>query len=70
MSTGADCHFVEKKPNQWYYQLQRWPYGENPNYDTFGPFQSLEIAINHLNRHHANPGGWSETHYKETESNK
>lgn len=65
MSTGADCHFWEEKPGRWFYKLQRWPYGEWPDYDTFGPFRSEELAIDHLRGHHANPGGYSISHYEE-----
>lgn len=59
MSTGADCHFHEVEPGKWDYRLQRWPYGEWPEYDTFGPFPSFEKAREHLSNNHANPGGWS-----------
>jgi hypothetical protein len=58
MSTGADCRIVEKEPGKWYYELQRWPYGETPDYDTYGPFESEDEAIGHLDRNHANPGGY------------
>lgn len=57
MSTGADCRFTEVEPGRWQYELQRWPYGDNPDYDTFGPFGSYAAARDHLNRNHANPGG-------------
>lgn len=59
MSTGADCRFVEKTAGNWYYELQQWPYGSNPDYDTFGPFLTFRAAMNHLDRNHANPGGFS-----------
>lgn len=59
MSTGADCHFTEKEPGQWFYDLQQWPYGEWPEYDTFGPFPTFEKASDHLHQNHANPGGFS-----------
>ena len=59
MSTGADCRFYEKAKDQWFYDLQRWPYGENPHYDTYGPFRTLQWALDHLDAHHANPGGFS-----------
>jgi len=65
MSTGADCVFYEKNLDEWFYKIQRWPYGENPAFDTFGPFKTMKIAENHLDRNHANPGGWSvHTHPK------
>lgn len=57
MSTGADCRFYVKN-EKWYYDLQQWPYGANPDYDTFGPFDHHGEAIEHLDENHANPGGW------------
>lgn len=71
MSTGADCVFIEKKPGQWYYNLQRYPYGDTKEYDEFGPFRSEEAANRHLRNHHANPGGYNVVYYediKETSS--
>jgi len=64
MSTGAECCFVEKKPGEWYYMLQEWPYGENPDYETFGPFKSEDEANDHLSANHANPGGYSVCRYE------
>ncbi len=58
MSTGAECRFYEKEPRQWFYKLQEWPYGEWPEYDTFGPFDTYTAAQKHLSSNHANPGGW------------
>lgn len=62
MSTGADCYFEERKPNVWYYRIQRYPYGCNEEYDTNGPFSSLEKAIIHLDKNYANPGGYTVYH--------
>lgn len=59
MSTGADCKFYEERPGQWFYKLQRWPYGETYDYDTYGPFTMFCEAQEHLSDNHANPGGWS-----------
>lgn len=59
MSTGAECHFEERKPRQWFYDLQRWPYGDWPESDTYGPFETFDQALKHLNQNHANPGGFS-----------
>jgi len=58
MSTGANCHIIERAPGQWYYELQRWPYGETPDYDTEGPFRTLDAAEDHLRANYANPGGY------------
>ena len=57
MSTGANCRLVEKKPGQWYYELQCYPYGETDEYDTEGPFKTYKEAIDHLHANNANPGG-------------
>jgi hypothetical protein len=59
MSTGADCVFYEKPRGQWWYKLQRWPYGESPGYDKSGPFATYREAEKHLSDNEANPGGWS-----------
>jgi hypothetical protein len=59
MSTGAECYFVERAPRKWYYALQEWPYGEWPEYETYGPFSTYKEAQGHLDDNHANPGGWS-----------
>ena len=64
MSTGADCVFIEHEPDKWHYELQRYPYGANEDYDKYGPFSSLEKAEDHLDANHANPGGWSIKRYK------
>lgn len=59
MSTGADCVFEEREPGRWWYRIQAYPYGECSEYTEHGPFASEEMAIAHLDRHYANPGGWS-----------
>lgn len=59
MSTGADCVLEEREPGRWWYRLQRWPYGETPDYDEHGPFASEDRAHEHLHATHANPGGYS-----------
>lgn len=59
MSTGANCIFEERKPGKWWYQLQKYPYGETPDYHEHGPFSSEEMAHTHLHDHYANPGGFT-----------
>jgi len=59
MSTGADCYFVERKPREWYYYIEQWPYDETEEYDQFGPFSSFSAALKNLDHNHANPGGYS-----------
>jgi hypothetical protein len=58
MSTGADCQFVQRQDG-WYLLLQRYPYGETEDYDTYGPFPTQPIALKYLDEHFANPGGYS-----------
>lgn len=66
MSTGADCFFVEKEPGKWWYSIQCYPYGETDEYESHGPFKSLEKAEAHLYDHYANPGSYSiEPYYEE-----
>jgi hypothetical protein len=57
MSTGAEAIFIQRRDCLWYYRLQRYPYGENPLYDAHGPFDSLELAKDHLHSYYSNPGG-------------
>jgi len=62
MSTGLECLFFEHKPGVWFYALEDWdsPKGgwDWRNHATaYGPFDSKDAAREHLNRHHANPGG-------------
>lgn len=59
MSTGADCRFYEKTKGQWFYDLQQYPYGENEDYKTYGPFRTFAAAEKHLSDNHANPGGYT-----------
>ncbi len=59
MSSGANCRFNQTGPQEWNYELQQWPYGETPKYNTYGPFTSYKLAEEHLSDHHQNPGGWS-----------
>ncbi len=61
MSSGADCQFVEVKPGEWKYELQRWPYGALEEYDHYGPFPTFTTALTHLDDNHQNPGGFSVT---------
>jgi len=63
MSTGADLRFVEAKPGKWYYEYQCYPYGQNEDYDVYGPFTSEEKADDHCRANHANAGGsWTIRH--------
>jgi hypothetical protein len=65
MSTGAECRFTEIEPGRWEYWLQEWPYGEWPEGQTYGPFDSYASASTHLSNYHANPGGHSTQIHKD-----
>lgn len=58
MSTGLDCYFEEKQPNEWYLFLEE-DYGSklDPGYDKYGPFTTFAEAHDYLNDNFANPGG-------------
>ena len=74
MSTGLECLFFEViedaggqevSPPQWYMALERWnapksAWDWREFADAFGPFESQEAAIAHLDNF-ANPGGYSVT---------
>jgi hypothetical protein len=64
MSSGADCFFVEKKPGEWHYEIQQYPYGCTEDYNKHGPFSSFAKAEKHLDRNYSNPGGYSVQHYE------
>lgn len=68
MSTGFECYFAEVSPGEWFYVLQDWdcPVGawDWREYATaYGPFATFDEASEHLQRHHANPGGYSTHEY-------
>lgn len=63
MSTGLECCFVEREEGKWYYILENWSSPKGAwdwlDYATaYGPFSSEDQAELHLDRNHANPGGW------------
>lgn len=69
MSTGLECFFAEVTPGEWFYVLEHGSAPKNAwdwkEYATaYGPFASFEDARDHLQRHHANPGGWSSYEYE------
>lgn len=67
MSTGLDCYFEEKRPNEWYLFLEE-EYGHKMDidYDRYGPFRTFAEARNYLNNNFANPGGYSIQHHPES----
>jgi hypothetical protein len=65
MSTNLACEFFEFEPNQWYCALQSdfcpvmaWDWREEDP-TVAGPFDTFNIAYEHLRKNHANPGGYS-----------
>ena len=64
MSTGADLRFIEKEAGEWYYEYQCYPYGQNEDYDVYGPFSSEDAANRHCDANHANAGGSWTIHYE------
>ena len=63
MSTGLDCGFIEPRPNQWYYEIEK--YEERCEYNTHGPFPDFKTALNHLDTHYVNPGSYDVESYNE-----
>ena len=59
MSTGLDCYFEEKEPNEWYMYLEE-DYGSKIDieYDQYGPFRTFAEAQKYLQNNFANPGGY------------
>jgi hypothetical protein len=64
MSTGLECTFIQTTPTEWFYLLQDgdcpvscWDWREHAT--AYGPFPTQDEAEDHLDRNHANPGGWS-----------
>lgn len=68
MSTGADLRYIEKKPGEWYYAYQRYPYGANEDYDVIGPFTSQDAAEDHCDNNYPNAGGSWTIHYEGEEN--
>ncbi len=64
MSTNSECQFIEIERGRWYYLLEDSDAPKNaPDWRehaaAYGPFSSEEKAEEHLDRNHANPGGYS-----------
>ena len=73
MSTNNECLFFQWEPDEWYYLLEdynapknAWDWKEHAT--CYGPFQTKEKAVEHLDRNHANPGGWSTNNSPNKES--
>lgn len=62
MSTNSECLFIQVKPDQWFYVLEDYNAPKNAfdwrDYaQAYGPFQTEELADDHLRKNHSNPGG-------------
>jgi len=69
MSTGLECAFIEVEPGRWYYLLEDWDapklaFDWREYATAYGPFDSEEKGIEHLDDNHPNPGGWSSRPYQ------
>jgi hypothetical protein len=70
MSSGHECHFYEIERGRWIYVLEDgwapknvWDWREHAT--PYGPFDSLDLAEDHLRENHANPGGHATIHLPE-----
>jgi hypothetical protein len=57
MSTGHDCRIYRCESGrtvEWVYRIDR----AGDEFETFGPFATLEEAERHLLAHRPNPGAW------------
>lgn len=70
MSTGLDCQFKEKKPNEWYMFLEE-SYGSkfDIEYDKYGPFKTFAEAMRYLENNFANPGGYGVLPHPDSQDN-
>jgi hypothetical protein len=64
MSSGLECDFYEPVEGRWFYVLQdydcpvgAWDWREYAT--AYGPFPTQDAAMQHLDRYHANPGGFN-----------
>jgi hypothetical protein len=64
VSTNSECEILRlRDTGEWFYVLEHMDAPKNSwdwrEYATaYGPFVSEEQAEDHLDRYHANPGGW------------
>ena len=70
MSTGLCCEVMERKPGEWYYILEdamapQCAFDWHDYATAYGPFSSEQDTLKHLEKHHANPGGFSVFPYSE-----
>lgn len=58
-STSRHCSFYLASNGKWYLELASREYGEREDADTFGPFSTMDKAVDYLDQF-SNPGGWDE----------
>ena len=58
-SVSREAHIYKAKDGKWYYFIAWKEYGEFPDGDTYGPFNSEDAADKHMMKNHSNPGGFS-----------
>lgn len=54
------CGFFQAVDGNWYMDLANREYAEYEEATTYGPFPSLDVAIQYLDDNFSNPGGWME----------
>ena len=58
-STSRYCSFYKASDGKWYMDLASEEYGEYEDATTYGPFSTMDKAIDYLDQF-SNPGGWNE----------
>lgn len=63
MSTNSECTFIQVTVDKWYYLLEDYNAPKNSfdwreHASSYGPFPNEEVAHEHLDNNHANPGGY------------
>ena len=58
-SMSRYCHFYKAKDGKWYMELANREYAEREDASTYGPFPSMESALEYL-ENFSNPGSYSE----------
>lgn len=58
-SVSRYCSFYKASDGKWYLELAHEEYGEREDATTYGPFSTLDKAIDYLDQF-SNPGGWDE----------
>ena len=64
MSTNLNCIFVERTEGEWFYVLENQNAPKNvfdwmKHATAYGPFADFDSSYSHLDRNHANHGGFT-----------